>query len=113
VAVSLADGKVMGTFAGGSPAVVSNRFGKGTALFVATAPALSYAKDARFVPDKLAEKWLATQRTFINSASVSSGAPRLVELSEAVVEAGVFDAPAGTALVLANFAYEPIPWQRA
>jgi hypothetical protein len=26
-----------------------------------------------------------------------------------VVEAGVFDAPGGTALVLANFTYEPIP----
>ena len=33
---------------------------------------------------------------------------RLVELSHAVVEAGVYDAPAGTALILANFTYRPI-----
>lgn len=33
---------------------------------------------------------------------------RLVELSEPVVEAGGYDAPAGIALVLANFTYRPI-----
>jgi len=33
---------------------------------------------------------------------------RVVELSHAVVEAGVYDAPKGTALVLANFTYQPI-----
>jgi hypothetical protein len=35
--------------------------------------------------------------------------PRLVELSEPVVESGVYDAPQGTALVLANFTYQHIP----
>ena len=34
--------------------------------------------------------------------------PRAVCLSHPVVEAGVYDAEAGTALVLANFTYEPI-----
>ena len=33
---------------------------------------------------------------------------RLVELSHQVVEAGLYDAPGGTALVLANFTYKPI-----
>jgi hypothetical protein len=32
----------------------------------------------------------------------------LADLSHAVVECGVYDAPQGTALVLANFTYEPI-----
>ena len=32
----------------------------------------------------------------------------MVELSHPVVEAGVYDAPKGTALILANFTYEPI-----
>ena len=32
----------------------------------------------------------------------------LVELSEPVAGAGVFDAPQGTALVLANFTYRPV-----
>ena len=33
------------------------------------------------------------------------GVVRLVELSHPVVEAAVYDAPAGTALILANFTY--------
>jgi hypothetical protein len=36
------------------------------------------------------------------------GVARLVELSHPAVEAGLYDAPAGTALVLANFTYRPI-----
>jgi hypothetical protein len=32
----------------------------------------------------------------------------LAELSHPVVECGVYDAPQGTALILANFTYEPI-----
>jgi len=106
---------VAGTFADGSPAVAVNRFGKGSATYVGTCPGISYARDARFVPRELKEKWPAAQRAFINRAARESGAPRLVELSHPVVEAGVFDAspetasPAVTALVLANFTYEPIP----
>lgn len=100
---------VTGTLADGAPAVLSNRFGKGVAVCVATCPAVSYAKDARFVPAELKEKWPAAQRRFINAVARNSGAPRLVELSTPVVEAGVFEAPAGAALVLANFTYQQIP----
>lgn len=98
---------VIGRFADGAPAVVSNRFGRGSAIYTATCPGVSYAKDARFVPAELKEKWPAAQRRFIN-AIARSRAQRLVELSHPVVEAGVFDAGAGSALVLANFTYEPI-----
>ncbi len=100
--------QVVGTFADGSPAVTVNRYGRGTATYVGTCPAISYAKDAHFVPAELKEKWPAAQRAFINAPARASGAMRLVELSQPVVEAGVYDAPGGTALVLANFTYEPI-----
>jgi hypothetical protein len=100
---------VTGTFTDGTPAVLTNRFGKGAAVCAATCPAVSYAKDARFVPAELKEKWPTSQRRFINSAARESGAPRLVELSHPVVEAGVFESPVGAALVLANFTYEKIP----
>ena len=99
---------VTGTFPDGGPAVLTNRFGKGVAVCVATCPAVSYAKDARFVPAELKEKWPAAQRRFINRVAQGSGASRLVELSHPVVEAGVFESPGGVALVLANFTYEPI-----
>src|SRR6185436_4544565 len=65
-------------------------------------------KDARFVSTELKEKWPATQRRVINSVVRSSAAPRLVELSHPVVEAGVFETSTGVALMLGNFTYEPI-----
>jgi hypothetical protein len=102
-------GAVTGRFVDDSPAVVTNCFGKGGALFVATCPAVSYAKDAHFVRAELKEQWPVSQRQFINSIARASGAPRLVELSHPVVEAGVYESPRGVALVLANFTYQPIP----
>ncbi|MGO8927007.1 MAG: hypothetical protein ACLQU3_08985 [Limisphaerales bacterium] len=108
VTLNQAGAKVIGTFHDGTPAVLTNRFGKGAAVYAATCPALSYAKDAHFVPGGLEEKWPARQRRFINTAARASGAPRLVELSQPVVEAGVFESPQGAALVLANFTYQRI-----
>lgn len=99
---------VVGTFADGAPAVVEHAFGKGRAVYVATCPAVSYAKDAKVVPDDLKEKWPAAQRDFINTMA-RAAAPPAVTLSSAVVEAGVYDSPQGTALVLGNFTYEPQP----
>ncbi|HUR45779.1 MAG TPA: hypothetical protein VMZ27_07905, partial [Candidatus Saccharimonadales bacterium] len=99
---------VADTFDDGSPAVLTNRFGKGLTTYIASSPALSYAKDAHFVPAELKEKWPSAQRQLINSVAHASHAPRVVELSHPVVEAGVFETPMGAALVLANFAYEPI-----
>ena len=102
-----ADGiKVVGTFKDGSPAVVSNAPGRGRAVYYAACPGLSYLKDARFVPAELKEQYPPLHRRLINASA--AGLLRPVELSHPVVEAGVYDAPAGTALVLANFTYKPI-----
>lgn len=101
-------GTVTGTFRNGSPAVVEHTFGTGRAVYVATCPAVSYAKDAKFVPDDLKEKWPTAQRRFINATAHAAAAPA-VKLSSPVVEAGVYDSPQGTALVLGNFTYEPLP----
>jgi len=100
---------VVAKFQDGTAAVVQNKFGQGRATYVAACPAIAYVKEANFVPDALREKWPAEIRRRINQAAEQRGAKRLVELSHGVVEAGVYDAPAGTALVLANFTYEPIP----
>ncbi len=101
-------GKVTGTFSNGSPAVVEHTFGKGRSLYVATCPAVSYAKDAKIVSDDLKEKWPAIQRSFINTQAHAAAQPA-VKLSSPVVEAGVYDSQQGTALVLGNFTYEPLP----
>lgn len=105
-AVRPTTGRVMARFTDGDPAVVSNRYGRGHAVYAATCPGVSYGKDARFVAADLKEQWPAAQRAFINLTA--RPVARLVDLSHPVVEAGVFDADAGTALVLANFTYEPI-----
>ena len=99
---------IYGTCAAGSPAVVRNHFGRGEGVHTATYRAIPYAKDAKFVPAEPKEKWPAAQREFINLEAARAKAPRLVELSHQVVEAGLYDAKAGTALVLANFTYQPI-----
>lgn len=101
------NGTVVGKFADGGPAVVEHRFGKGRSIYVATCPAVSYAKDAKFVADDLKEKWPSTQRNFINSIAKGVSQPA-VKLSSPVIEAGVYDSPSGTALVLGNFTYQPL-----
>lgn len=101
-------GDIIGQFQDGSAAVVSNTFGKGRSIFVATTPGISYIKDARFVARELAEKWPAAHRNFINHPADQSGANRALLLSHPVVEAGVYEAPKGVAVVLANFTYEPV-----
>ncbi len=92
----------------GRPALLKNKFGNGRAIYFATTPGITYIKDAKFVPDALAEKWPANERELITRFARDSRAAPLVKLSEPVVEAGVFDAPEGSALVLANFTYTPI-----
>ena len=100
--------QVVGSFGDGSPAVVTNDFGSGKAQFVGTCPAIAYLKDAEFVPDRLAEQWPPEHRRFINHAAIGLAVRRVAELSCPVVECGVYDSPRGSALVLANFTYEPI-----
>ena len=108
VSFTPAGAEVIGTFADGSPAAAVHRLGKGLAVYVGACPGLAYIKDAKFVAAELKEKWPAGLRAFINGVVRQRGVPRLVELSHPVVEAGVYDTDNATALVLANFAYEPI-----
>lgn len=108
IAIVPQGGKVVGTFKDGSPAVVTAEAGKGKTICFAGCPGLSYLKDAGFVATELKEKYPAAQRSAINGWAKASGALPLVELSSPVVEAGIYDAAAGAALVLANFTYQPI-----
>jgi len=91
-----------------TPAVLHHVFGQGEVVYFATTPGISYIKDARFVPRELKESWPRPHRGTINAWSHRARAARLVELSHPVVEAGVYDAKEGSALVLANFTYRPI-----
>ena len=102
------EGKVIGRFRDNAPAAVLHDFGRGRAVYLGGCPGLSYLKDAGFVPGALKEQYPPAQRRIVTGLATTRGVTRLVELSQSVVEAGVYDAPDGTALVLANFAYRPV-----
>jgi hypothetical protein len=104
----LTTGRVVGRFKENIPAAVLNELGRGKAVYLGACPGLSYLKDARFVPTQLKEEYPSMQRRIVTGLAEARGVNRLVELSQPVVEAGIYDAPAGTALVLANFTYRPI-----
>ena len=76
-----------------APAAVRHDFGRGKAVYVGACPGLSYLKDAAFVPKELKERYPLAQRRLLTGLAG---------------EAGVCDALAGMALVLANFTYRPI-----
>ena len=78
-----------------------------TQTWFATTPGISYIKEAKFVANALAERWPEKYRTLLTDYAADAGALPLAKLSKPVIEAGVYDAPGGTALVLANFTYEP------
>ena len=101
-------GVCLGRFKTGAPAAVMQDFGRGKAVYVGACAGLSYLKDAGFVPAELKERYPPLQRRVLAGLAAARGVARLVELSHPVVEAGLYDAPAGTALVLANFTYRPI-----
>src|SRR6185503_5166927 len=101
-------GRVVGRFTQGTPAAVLNEVGRGRAFYLGACPGLSYLKDARFVPDRLKEEYPPSHRRIFGGLAAARGVPRLVELSQPVVEVGIYDAPAGTALALANYTYRPI-----
>jgi hypothetical protein len=103
VAFKPSTSRVIGRFKENAPAVVIHEFGSGRAVYIGACPGLSYLKDAGFVPAELKEQYPPAQRRILTGLAGTRGVPRLVELSYPVVEAGVYDAPAGTALVLANF----------
>lgn len=98
---------VIARFEDGSPAIVRNTFGKGTTLYIGACPAIAYGKEADFVPRALAEKWPDAHRTLINAKA--QNVERLIQCSEPVVEAGIYDAEAGSVLILANFTYQHLP----
>jgi hypothetical protein len=102
-------GAVKSTFVSdGKPALLEHAFGKGRTAYFAATPGIGYIKDARFVATALAEKWPANERQAITRFAKEAGAAPVVKLSEPVIEAGIFEAPIGAALVLANFTYKKI-----
>ena len=106
--IELNGATAIATYKDGGTAATTFDYGSGKAIYFGSCPGITYFKEAGYVLDKLAEKWPAEIRTVINAPLVARPVQPLLKLSHPIVEAGVYDAPAGTALVLANFTYAPI-----
>jgi hypothetical protein len=98
---------VRAVFRDGAPAAWRKETGAGETLYLAACPGLAYGKEAKFVASELRERWPMGLRQLI-TASARERVARPVDVSQAVVEAGVYDHAQGTALWLANFTYEPV-----
>jgi len=112
---------VWGTFADGSPAVVFNRYGRGTALLVATFPGAAYVRPAiplrpwdrspspgamcHFLPTDFDR---AVHRLLLYPVGLA-GVQGDVVTSDPLVEACLLEGKAGTAVVLVNYRPRPCP----
>jgi hypothetical protein len=80
-------------------------YGKGKVIAYGFMPGLAYGQGAHFAPRELKEHWRDDQRFPLQSAL---NITPIVTTNTPVVEASVLQGPAGVALILANYTYQPI-----
>ncbi|MCW3052104.1 MAG: Beta-galactosidase trimerization domain protein [Chthonomonadales bacterium] len=97
------------TFADGSPAAAVVKHGRGQVFGTGFLPMLAYGQLAAFKPKTLEERWPAAPRTLTQLPLTLAKVTPQVYVSVPVVEAGLLTGPNGSALVLANYAYQPLP----
>jgi hypothetical protein len=71
-------------------------------------PMLAYGQLAHFPSKKLGEKWPEAPRSLVERALALAGVRPAAQADRPVVETALLHAPQGSALVLANYTYEPI-----
>jgi hypothetical protein len=92
--------------AGGDESTIS--YGNGKIFAVGFMPGLAYAQGAHFAPAALKEKWPEAPRAVIARPLEAMRSMQQVRASVPVVEASLIKGPKGSAVVLANYTYEPI-----
>ncbi|MHB0938153.1 MAG: beta-galactosidase trimerization domain-containing protein [Armatimonadota bacterium] len=115
--VKTSGGTVIGTFAGGSPAVVQRKVGKGRTIYCAFLPGLSYFQPAiprlpvdRGSTDSAMTHFIPTKFDPAVGKLVgmaAAGVTMPVDCSEPLVEANVIESKRGTAIVLTNWSATP------
>lgn len=100
--------EIVARFADGSPALVSNAFGKGRAYLAATYPGLDYAAKVHRPDFDMNADFAAPGRSFVTAPLAGRVAPA-VDVSVPLVEAVglVNDATGRRSVVLMNWAYVP------
>jgi len=95
------------SFDDGAPAAAVAQHGAGRVVAVGLLPGLAYSP-FRVNQDTLDEKWPEGPRRVIGMATELAGVRPAVIADQPVVEASLLDGPAGSAVVLANYTYQPI-----
>jgi len=91
------------------PAGTVVEYGQGKVVALGFMPMLAYGQLAGFQPKTLAEKWPAEPRRIIQYVLDRAGVKPVARPDQPVVEASLLTGPNGSALVLANYTYHPIP----
>jgi hypothetical protein len=100
--------RIVAAFEDGTPAGVQLAHGRGRIRGMGFMPMLTYGQQAKFAKKSLSEKWPAGPRDHLKEVVTSAGVRGAVETNVPVVEASLLVAPNASALVLANYTYEPI-----
>ncbi len=100
--------QVWAAFDGGGPAAGVAAHGSGRVVATGFMPMLAYGQLAKFAPRKLEEKWPAVPRDLIRRSLDLAGIRPVAAANQPVVETSLLSGPAGAALVLVNYTYQPI-----
>ncbi len=83
-------------------------YGKGKIIAVGFMPMLAYGKLANFKPKTLEEKWQPEPRKIIEKTLKLSNINPIIKSDTPVVETNLLSGSQGSAIVLANYTYQPI-----
>jgi len=100
--------EAIGKFDDGATAGAVVRHGQGTVIGLGFMPMLAYGQGANFKPATLEEKWPAQPRELINIPLSVANVTSVAKANVPVVETSLLTGASGSALVLANYTYEPI-----
>lgn len=106
--VAAPEAPAFATFSDGKRAGAVIEHGAGKLVVVGFLPMLAYGRMADFKPTTLEEKWPEAPRRIVALALDAAGVKTVARPSVPVVEASLLDGPAGAAVVLANYTYQPV-----
>ncbi len=95
-------------FADGKTAGAVTPYGKGQIIAVGFMPMLAYGKLADFKPETLEEKWKPEPRQIIEKSLELAKIDPVIKTNIPVVETNLLTGTNGSAIVLANYTYQPI-----
>ena len=95
-------------FADGSPAGAVVGYGSGKVIGLGFLPMLAYGQGAGFKPVTLEEKWPDSPRRLVKLPLDAGNVTPVAQCDRPVVETSLLTGAEGSALILANYTYQPV-----